>query len=326
MPFPYILSVEAYNEAGEKVRTIGVIQLSSGINGMQMEEGGKITDLFNPADGSLSIIFPGIDSPGSTGGVTLDWDAKNDSGMDVSQGVYYIKAEVMDNYGHVNTLTEQITVLKTEEWARISIYNEAGEIVARLQDNVAPAEPIELESDNVILVGGGAAPAAFKYSASGTLYWDGKNSFGDLVSSGIYEIQLEVKTKNGYSTVVESKTVTVLAAQPGRILGDVKVYPNPCVFQDEPAAPVTINWTNKSKGEVTIRIYNIAGELIKTIRAGLDSLPGANWDMTSSNGKYTGSGLYVIVIHARSAAGQQETKKIKFAVIQKYIYNNDLVN
>lgn len=321
-----MLSVVAYNEAGEKVKSIGTVQLSSNMNGMLLEEGGSVTDLFDSSAGKLSLIFPGVASPGSTGVVTLYWDGKNDNGMDVTPGVYYIKAEVTDNYGHVNSLTEEVTVLNTEQWVRLSIYNEAGELVATLQDNTAPSGPVMLDSDEVIYVGGGAAPAAFKYSTGGTLLWDGKNSFGNLVSSGIYELQLEVKTKDGNYEMVESRTITVIAARAGAVLGDVKAYPDPYTVQAAPAAPVTINWTNKEKGQVTIYIYNIAGELIKTIRAGLDSPAGAQWDLTLSNGKYAAGGLYVIVVHARSGAGQAETKKIKFAVIQQYNFNSDLVN
>jgi flagellar hook assembly protein FlgD len=321
-----MLTLEAYNEAGEIVKTIGTVQLSSAINGMLMKEGGNVTDIFSTSDGALSIFFPGVGSPGSTGGVSITWDGKNNSGMDVSPGIYYIKAEVTDNYGHVNTLTEEVTVLNTEQWVRISIYNEAGELVDRLQTSILPTGTIKFEPGGVLLVGGGAAPVPFKYASDGMILWDGRNSFGQIVSSGIYEIQLDVKTKSGYDTVMDTETVTVLAAQAGKVIGDVKAYPNPYYLESDNYAPMTIDWSNKTAGTVTIRIYNLAGELVWTGAGLLDSMQGMKWALSTSGGRLVASGIYVCYLHAKTAAGAEETKSIKIAVVQKYIFDNDRVN
>ena len=63
---------------------------------------------------------------------------------------------------------------------------------------------------------------------------------------------------------------------------------------------------------LSIRIYNVAGELIRTLAAdgGITS-----WDLTASNGSEVAAGVYVAVMSAEKA-GAVETRTVRIVVLQ----------
>ena len=132
----------------------------------------------------------------------------------------------------------------------------------------------------------------------------------------------EVKSTVGYS-VVASKTVTILRADDDLVLGDVKAYPNPCVFNESMPIVIlpTIAWTNPGPGKVKIKIYNIAGELIKVIKEDMAALS-AQWDMSTEQGNSASSGMYVIIIDGITDEGSREIKGIKFFILKQFNESN----
>jgi flagellar hook assembly protein FlgD len=323
-----MLTIEAYNSAGEKVKLITHVQVSGNINNVLLLFKGNQADTFDPGVAGLTIRMPGIAAPGQLNGeVDETWDGTAGNGNTVGQGIYYIKISVTDSFGHVNTVIEEVGVLKVEQWVRLSIYNTAGELVARMQKNKVPAAPVDLDIPEVLYIGQGASNIDLKYSTDGSMFeWDGRNSQGKLVDTGIYEIVVEEKTIDGYYNLVTTRSVTIMKVNGQGVLGDVKAYPNPFVVEEDGFTPATIDWSNKTAGNVTVRIYNVAGELVRTLSAGLDAPAGIKWDLTTGTGRYVSTGLYEILIQGKNAAGEEQRKSIKFVVIQKYGFENDRVN
>lgn len=327
VPYPYMLVIEAYNEAGEKIKVIAQAQIGSDVENAFISAGGNETGLFNPVDGELVINIPGVDSTEQTGGLSFPWSGDAENGGMVSQGDYFIKITVIDEFGHINTRIIQVKVVKTEEFIRASIYNAAGELVARIEKNMsAPVAPA-FDMPDVVYVGENAPQAIIKYTAADSFIWDGRNMLGRLVESGSYEALLEIKNAEGYYTIQSSMTFTVLNMQGAALLDGLKSYPNPAVVEDASYSPVTFDWDIKQEGKVYISIYNMAGELVKKLQGSLNAPAGIKWDLTVlTAGNMASSGLYIAVIRAENSQGTKEVKKIKIIVINKYLSNNDIVN
>ena len=289
---------------------------------MTMLVSGVTTTAFNPDTGKLELLFSGIQTTDQYGGgpdqsSSFLWDGYSDSGQEVSPGLYYIKVSTTDTFGHVTTHIQTIQVLKMEEYARINIYNSAGELVRRLEvDNVA-STAINLAVDDVIQVGKNAPPISLQYAAGASIPWDGLNSDGRTVDSGIYEIQVELKTDQGFK-IMASKTVTILNAGSGGIIQEEKIYPNPMMVTDGSASGyATIKWLTASTGEADIQIYNMAGELIRGIKTSITAgMSGIQWDLKTDGGRRVAGGAYVVVIHLKKDSGEHEIKKIKMAVVK----------
>ncbi len=320
--FPYILSIEAYNEAGEKVRIITQSSIAGDVGDIAMLMNGVTTTAFNPDTGSLELRIKGIQTPDQYGGgadqtSSFIWNGYSDSGQEVTPGLYYIKISTTDTYGHVNTHIETIQVLKLDQTARINIYNSAGELVRRLETPNVSGTSISLAVDDVIQVGKNAPPINLQYAAGASIPWDGLNSSGRTVDSGIYEIQVELNTAQGFK-IMASKTVTILNAGSGGIVQEQKIYPNPVFITDGATTGyATIKWLTAATGEADISIYNIAGELIKGINTSITAgITGIQWDLTTNGGSRVAGGTYVVVINIRKDTGEHEIKKLKMAVVK----------
>ena len=320
VPFPLILTIEAYNEAGEKVKLLVQSPISGSVGDIAMLLNGTATTVFNPATGQLELRFKGIQSPDQQGAgadhtVSFFWDASSDSGQQVSQGLYYIKISTTDTYGHVDTHIESVQILRMDVYARVNIYNSAGELVRRLQVNNTANTNISLAVDDVIQVGKNSPPVSIQYAAGASIPWDGLNSDGRTVDSGVYEIQVEVKTEQGFQ-VMATKSVTVLNAGMSGIITDMKIYPNPAIVTNGTGG-ATIKWLTASSGQADIKIYNMAGEQVRNIDTSISAgMPGIVWDLKSSGGEEVSSGLYVVVIYVKKDTGESEIKKIKMAVMR----------
>jgi flagellar hook assembly protein FlgD len=325
------LTIEAYNEAGEKVRLITSTGASSDTLNVDTMANSKSGNVFVPLDpvtgkGGLVLRFTGMWTPGQTGGAYSDfaWDGYSDSGQALSQGIYYIKISVTDEFGHVNTEIKEVQLLRPEQYVRVNIYNSAGELVRRLEDPNVTGTSLNLNVEDPVYVGNGNL-TSIKLGNGSTLSWDGKNSEGMTVSTGVYEIQVEVKTANGFTTVA-TKTVSVLNGQSGSILLDPankkafpKAYPNPDVAGGSPSDIMTFAWFASAPGAITVRIYNIAGEMVRQISGDL-SLQTLTWDLRVVSGEYASTGLYVAVFDASARDGRREHAATKLSIIRNGSY------
>jgi flagellar hook assembly protein FlgD len=321
-----VLVIEAYNEAGEKVKILARTGISADIDEVFLMTGGNEVSFFNPIDGALTISIPGVDSAEQAGGLYFKWDGKSENMGLVGQGDYYIKISVIDNYGHVNTRVKQVKLIKTEEYVRVNIYNTAGELIYRAVKNTAVSGAAVLDMEDAVYIGGGAAPVMIKYTPSDYFEWDGKNMLGRLVDGGVYQLVLEAKNRDGYYAAQTSMAFTVLNLESAPSLDGLKSYPNPCETGYDGNKRVKIDWPVKQPGEINVSIYNTAGELVKKLEGSLASAAGIVWDCTALKGGAASSGLYVAVVRAVKEDGSGEVKILKIVIINRFDAENNAVN
>jgi len=315
--YPFVLIVEAYNEAGERVKLIGEATVNSNdLGGVMTLVNGKEETVFDPSKGEMTFRFPGIlsiDDP-AVNYIDFKWDGRNENGQDINQGVYYIKIRATDAYGHVNTTVKEVSVLKTEEYIRVSIYNTAGELVRRMEQEKTPGSITGLEINSVVYIDENSG-TTIKIGTTDSMQWDGKNSFGDLVASGLYEVQLEVKDESGY-TVFSTQTITVLNNGSREILGEIKAFPNPSYIGEEEEGTIRIQWTGIGEGTVTVRIYNIAAEMCAKITSRIQD-GHADWNVKNMANSRMAGGYYVAVIEANEKGGMMERRIVKLVVVRR---------
>ena len=317
--FPYLLIIEAYNEAGEKVRVISETMINKPISDI-----GISSDVFNPADGPLVLSFPGIWTPDQMGEdvkrINFEWDGKNENGQKINQGIYYIKFSVVDPYGHTETIIKDVTLIRTDEYLRLNIYNTAGELVARIEKTEAVSDLLDINLIKDIIYINYGQKFDFNIGGSNFISWDGKTGQGKIIDNGIYEIQVEIRTKNGFNKIA-SKTVTIFVLEGDKVLSDTnnpnlfpKVYPNPVFVETEEAEQI-IEWYKAYPGEIKIKIYNISGELVNEIKGDLNNKY-IKWNLKTKNGIPVSSGIYIMVLYAKKITGKTEIKIVKSSVIR----------
>jgi flagellar hook assembly protein FlgD len=317
--FPYLLIIEAYNEAGEKVRVISETMINKPISDL-----GISSDVFNPADGPLVLSFPGIWTPDQMGEdvkrINFEWDGKNENGQKINQGIYYIKFSVVDPYGHTETIIKDVTLIRTDEYLRLNIYNTAGELVARIEKTEAVSDLLDINLIKDIIYINYGQKFDFNIGGSNFISWDGKTGQGKIIDNGIYEIQVEIRTKNGFNKIA-SKTVTIFVLEGDKVLSDTnnpnlfpKVYPNPVFVETEEAEQI-IEWYKAYPGEIKIKIYNISGELVNEIKGDLNNKY-IKWNLKTKNGIPVSSGIYIMVLYAKKITGKTEIKIVKSSVIR----------
>ena len=318
MTYPYNAIVEVYNEAGEKVQTLGSTVLMNMVTDVGMLANGLPTTVFNPQDGGLTVRIGDQDMPGTTitGHVDFQWNGNNANGQKIAPGPYFVKVTIYDSFGVATTFVKEVQVIQVDEYVRVSIYNSGGEIVKQVLLPKPGGNVVDLNVDDVFTVGSTSSTTAIKFGDNGTFNWDGKNSLGNLVGSGTYEVYVEVRSGDGF-TVAASKTITVFNQAAGSILGDVKCYPNPYVFTNAGTGYMRIAWAGTTQGKVMVKIYNVAGELVDR----MDTTMAAghiDWDMKGVNGGQLASAYYIGFIQATSDTGAFERRVIKLVIIRKY--------
>ncbi len=110
-PFPFVLRISVYNEAGEKVRTIVAVPTTKEMSVVEFNSPTG-PDIVTPS-GGLEIILKDIETPQTlgTGISAFYWDGRNDAGQVVNNGPYYLKLEQKDAYGHITTITKEVQSL-----------------------------------------------------------------------------------------------------------------------------------------------------------------------------------------------------------------------
>jgi flagellar hook assembly protein FlgD len=321
VPFPYVMNISVYNEAGELVKVIANTTTSQEAQQVQLLVNGNQTNVVSPGSGNaLTILLPNVETPDQqkTSGSTFSWDGTNSAGQDVANGAYYIKETTTDPYGHTNIITKPVTVINASQYVQVNIFNTAGELVATVSQAYDGSGPLSLNISNTsgntnyaLPVGQGAPGITIYYTSTEFLPWDGKNSQGDYVASGVYEVQLVVKTSTG-SNVIVSKPVTLLNEGSADVLGTVKTLPNP--YTGDTTTPLKFTWQPSAGGTIKIKIYNIAGELVRTLVGDLGAAA-INWDLKGVGGQTVSSGTYICVVEGADNNGNKKTKIVKLSAI-----------
>ena len=315
VPLPYMMHIDIYNSAGEKVKTVAAAGISDLIEDVILLINGLESATINPHAEDVVIKFPGVQTSDQQGGdfaAEYPWDGTSDSGQKVSNGAYYIKISIANEYGSVDTRIVDIQVLNKEEYVRINIFNTAGELVHRIEAPTLFGTAVSLGLEETALIGN-KSKVIINYAPGQSIEWDGRNAEGRLVDSGLYEVQVEIKTGDNYS-ILASKTITIIKEGNGELLGEVRIFPNPHFVTNGPLTPVTIAWSAITQGTARIKIYNIKGELIR--KFGVELNKGyIQWDLTSAGGEVVSGGLYICRIEAQKDTGERENRTLKLAVV-----------
>ncbi len=314
----YLLTVKVYNEAGEVVKTITTVSTDYVMTGMLTSVGGNTTGGFSGNE-VLTITMTGAGQGGTD--LVTSWDGTTDGGQPAASGSYYISAAETDTYGHVMDITKDITLIKNTTYVQLNIFNSAGELVRTITDVNFVFPPdflsgtqglgISLDVPPLITTKqANASPVQIKFGAASAdiMLWDGKNAAGLSVSSGVYEMQLVVKTET-LTGIVAAKSVTVLENN-DVFIGNIKTVPNP---YNGSTAGIQLVWSANETGKMTISIYNIYGELIRNINATLES-GATNWDVETAGGNQASNGLYIAVLQGISDSGNIARLMVKIAV------------
>jgi flagellar hook assembly protein FlgD len=323
MIYPYILKIEAYNEAGERVRVIADTMASMPATGITALVSGTASDIFNTSAGSMDFRVTGTQAPGqgSSTYVQYPWDGRNANGQEVDQGVYYIKVSETDEFGHTITFIKDITLVRLDEYVELDIFNSAGELVRSIRKDAGsftgkaqltvPDTLIIQDDGSIVDLTGSPSPVKYGNDFGESIVWDGRDASGTMVSNGSYEMQVIIKTPDGVSAA--SKTILVLR-QDKKYLDKFIIQPDP--FDKNASAAIIFRWTftaGSETGTAIVKVYDISGGLVKTLSGDLASAAGLTWDLKS--GEKPARGLYVCVLETRNSTGYMDRKIAKLAIM-----------
>jgi hypothetical protein len=296
LPAAFKVTVKVYNAAGEEVALL----YSGGVTSMPGSptlSGGVV----QPGYQGTRLGFSGVLDSGLS---TLSWDGTNNSGGPVSGGVYSIHVESTDPFGGVSSYNLSVSVIQSMAGSRISIFNSAGELVYHEDFHALSATVTDLALDQSAF-----SPAAGKLNGtlrsgagvSSAWSWDGKGMDGQLLSPGVYTIQLNNQVA-GETSKPLIRQVQIIAAPDATDAAPLLLSTGGAWVLRYQAAAVASG--------LSVRLYNLAGELVGSAPAGGPSgeavLPSASLS----------SGVYVVVFEYQAPSGLRKRSLIKAALLR----------
>jgi hypothetical protein len=311
---PFELTVTIYNSAGEIVRGLysGPIQvLPTSIN---LSSSSSPDPDILATGGTLTLSLPGQLGPG--GPTSLSWSGTNDQGQPVTTGVYTFKLTMLDQYGHISSLDQQVTVMDTQGQNVLAVYNSAGEtvyheVLSRLPPSVVSftvknhAFVAAFDSSGQPLPGTGLL---LTYQAANNLTypytWYGVGMDGQALSSGVYTVQL-LRTVGSSSSILESQQVTLLS-HGQRVGSGARVVPNPVMD----GGKAVLSFLPSIGSTAQAQVYSLAGERVLIV-----SGPSIAGSLTLDTSRL-GPGIYVVEFTKVQNGAVLTRTLIKMAVIR----------
>ena len=234
------------------------------------------------------------------------WDAKNNSGINVQQGAYYVVVSIVvaqDQWYFLLDLTDTGGLKSQLAITFPSVFSPyKGEIATFSFNLEAPAivdlfvrENLENGRTRNLFI---KEPLA---SGNHSIYWDGTDDNGALLSKPVSGLDnyvvswLYSLSDNGIVAYGERPEATSLSANPVYFSPVDKEYPN----------GMEISYSISKTSDVNIFIQNSQGNIVKTIPAGTQS-PGphaVNWDGRANNGELAQRGAYRVGIELTDSVG-----------------------
>jgi len=299
----YTVRVGVYNEAGELVQILNVLQTNRPVNDFSLGPA-TLTSIHSQAE----VLYEGV--------TIGTWNGNTQDGNPATNGTYHISVESIDTTGVVTTVTRQVTVNRNLERITMNVYNEAGERVRQLVNYVDDpgGQPINgMTLSTLVLVPGqssaGLPSQVTVTTDQGTVMgsWDGRSDSGTLVSSGQYFI--EIHSEDGVSgTTTITKRVTVLESGPNWVKGSIQARPNELTS----ANPQAVFYAADSNPlNLQVRLYDMAGERVAQGKPGPLGTNMATWDSTGF-----ASGLYIAVVELYEIDGKfSGRQRLKLLVV-----------
>jgi len=311
MPFQLVVTI--YNSAGEVVRGLysGPVQvLPTSIN---LSSSSSSDPDILATGGTLTLSLPGMLGNGAT---SLAWTGTNDQGQPVATGIYTFKLELVDQYGHISTLNQQVTVMDTQGQDVLAVYNSAGELVYHQVLTRLPPSVVSftLASPSFVAAfdsGGNPLPGTgllLTYQdVNGNTYsqpWYGVGMDGQALSSGVYTVQL-LRTVGSSSSILESQQVTLIRRGPQE-LGGAKVFPNPIMGSKK----ATLRFLPSAGSIAQAQVFSMASE-----RVLVQSGPSEAGSLTLDT-SHLAAGIYVVEFTKKQNDSVLVRNLIKIAIIK----------
>ena len=293
---PYTVKAGVYNEAGELIKQLFIVRLSQRVDEITLQSN-VITSLAG-ANNTIAL---------STGGYHLgSWNGSDLAGNPVSNGIYHIKVDSVDDFGVVTSVTRQATVSRSLAKISINIYNEAGEVVRHLYAQVDDPNGAEMTdvilSSQVVQPGvattqGTPVKVQIMIQASGspvTLSWDGTSDAGAIVTAGHYLLEAHWYDGQGGTTDISRGLLVMAGGNKGK--GILTVRPNVLTMA---SGKTSANFRNSSSLNLTLKVklYTVAGELVTKLQ-GDTGTNQAIWDASG-----IASGVYLAVVETENVNG-----------------------
>jgi flagellar hook assembly protein FlgD len=301
----YTVKVGVYNESGELVKMIWVQTLSKEVTSIDLS-----TATITSVNGQMYVEYNGVE--------IAAWDGTDQSGDLVTNGEYYVKVDNVNPYGAVDSVSKMVTVDRSLAKVEVDVYNEAGEVVRHIYAYVN--DPNNAPMDSVNLSSGVIKPTADTTPTAGgtnvvmittpngvTVVWDGRGDNGAIVGNGRYEVTVHYTDgKGSEQTITQGITVENGKAP----VGNGEVYASPNVLKGGVKATM-VKVNSGMSLTVKVRLYDLAGELVKTV----EGSAGANETGLDVTG--LSSGLYFVVADLTDTSGRYIGKKTTRIVIQR---------
>jgi len=280
----YTVSVAVYDEAGELVKKIWTQLLSQPVNSYVLQNN-TLTNLEVQTD----VVASGV--------TIAAWDGTNQAGDPVSNGAYYLKVENIDSKGVVTSGIQTVVVSRAIAKIQMNVYNAVGELVRHLfnytdDPNNASLSDIKLSSSTLLAsVSGGNAVTITTAPVPLNMSWDGRSDSGAMVTSGHYMIA--VNWTNG--TGVETSISRGILVQTGNS-APVSLWAQPNILKGG-MTTTTIFAQTSVPSTLKVRLYDVAGELVKTYQG----VAGTNQVALDVTG--LASGYYLALVDLLDANG-----------------------
>lgn len=267
----------------------------------------------NIYDSNGNLIKNLFSSPVTFGASKAVWDGTNNSGSFVSNGTYTYKINASDPFNKkAKTVSGTITLTGAADPL-------SPPVISRNTVEPNPYSPdgknsvaiSYLISDNCtvgILITDSAGKTvkpietnASKSSGENSAVWDGKNASGQIVPAGTYKYVITAVNGRGLSAVPASGTITVKKDE--LIINVIGDSPDP--FNPAAAKANTIEYSITKSAQVTVKILDGSGKLIRTVFDG-QAYSGANnasWDGRNTSGSLVADGKYKYQISATDNTG-----------------------
>lgn len=237
------------------------------------------------------------DSTMPSGQNKVTWDGKDSAGNIVESGLYLYTVEVEDNFGNLAPkVTGTITVdLSVPRVTLIGVspnpFKSAGTgleyIFFNLNHNALTT--IKIYDKNNLLVKTIEEDKLRGFGANHAT-WDGRNLSGQVVNDGKYTYRITAKSPAGIEG--DSKEGTIHIIKTDSLITSVNDSPDP--FKPLGSNVNTISFTLNKRSNVSLNIYDMEGNLVKSIFEGVlnRGLQSLTWDGKDKSGQIVDSGIY----------------------------------